>query len=214
VTEPLRIFCSYSSKDERFREELETHLSILKHAGYVDFWTFRRIAPGKDWRREIQTGLENANVILALISANFLASAYCWDVEMQAALERHRAGTAVVVPVILKPCDWQVAEFAQLQALPTGAKPVSHWRSHDDAWTDVVQGLRARVAQISSTRNTIRRRSETSHSATAAQALQQAERAVFQTALEEAEGNKSLAARRLGLTRTTLLDKLHKYRIL
>lgn len=150
MTGKLRIFCSYSVKDERFREELETHLSVLKRAGVVDFWTFRQIAPGKEWQREIQAGFDQANVFLALVSANFLASDYCWDIEMQAALERHRSGTAIVVPVILKPCAWKDAPFAQLQALPAGAKPVSHWRSHDDAWTNVVQELRSRLTQTPS----------------------------------------------------------------
>jgi len=217
VAELLRIFCSYSSKDERFREELETHLKILEHAGYIDFWTFRRIAPGGDWQKEILTGLDRANVILALVSANFLASEYCRDVEMQLALKRHRAGTAIVVPVILKTCVWKVTEFAQLQALPTGAKPVSHWRSHDDAWTDVVHGLQVRIKQLSSTGKSINTPVESSRHAQAAiarKALKEAERQVLSTALQEADGNESSAARNLGLKKSTLLDKLHKYRIL
>ena len=154
MTDTLRIFCSYSCKDERFREELETHLSILKRAGVVDFWTFRQVPPGKDWQNEITKGFDQANIILALVSANFLASDYCWDIEMRRALERHRAGTAIVVPVILKPCDWKIAQFAQLQALPAGAKPVSHWRSHDDAWTNVVQELRKQLHDVSVSRAT------------------------------------------------------------
>lgn len=139
---PQAIFCSYSSADEAFREELEDHLAVLKRAGVIEMWSFRQIEAGDDWKRRIDERLDASSIILLLVSANFLASNYCWDVEMKRALERHESGEATVIPVILKDCDWRAAPFARIQALPEGAKPVTRWRPRDRAWSNVVAGIR------------------------------------------------------------------------
>src|SRR5215213_6054015 len=102
---PLRIFISYASADESLRQELDKHLSPLKREGIVETWTFRNIDAGTDWRSTIANELEAAHIILLLISANFVASDYCWNVELRRALQRHREGDARVVPVILRDCD-------------------------------------------------------------------------------------------------------------
>lgn len=140
--EVARLFYSYASADERYRQQLEAHLSTLRRARELETWSFRQIHAGDDWRSKIDKNLNSSSIILLLVSASFLNSDYCWDVEMKRALVRHDAGEATVVPVILRDCDWSIAPFAHLQALPEGAKPIQRWRSRDAAWMNVVAGIR------------------------------------------------------------------------
>jgi hypothetical protein len=142
-----KLFYSYSSADEQLRAELETHLSLMVREAIVETWSFRNIDAGNDWKKTIDANLDTADVILLLISANFIASNYCWDIEMKRAVERHENGEAIVIPVILKACDWHTAPFAKFQALPDSAKPVSSWRPRDRAWENVVAGLRRVIAR-------------------------------------------------------------------
>jgi len=139
---PHTAFISYSSKDESLRQELDAHLALLKREGVIDTWTFRDIDAGSNWKSEIDQRLESADIILLLVTASFIASDYCWNVEMKRAIERHRDASAVVVPTILRACDWTSAPFAAIQALPTGGKPVANWRPREKAWANVVGGLR------------------------------------------------------------------------
>jgi hypothetical protein len=145
---PASLFYSYSHKDEALRDELETHLSLLRRQGVISGWHDRRIGAGSEWAGQIAHQLEAADVILLLVSADFLASDYCYDVEMKRALERHGAGTARVIPVILRPCDWQSAPLGRLQALPRDAKPVTSWKDRDEAFTDVARGIRNAVTSL------------------------------------------------------------------
>jgi hypothetical protein len=139
---PLKLFYSYSHEDEELRNKLEKHLSLLKRRGVVSSWYDRQIEAGNDWAKEIHTNLENAEVILLLVSSDFLASDYCYCKEMDRALERHGKGLAKVIPVILRDCEWQQAPFARLQALPKNAHPVTLWADRDQAFTDVARGIR------------------------------------------------------------------------
>lgn len=143
----LNLFYSYSNKDEPLRGGLESHLTALQRQNLLSTWSYRDICAGEDWRRTIDRRLLAADIILLLVSADFIASDYCWKVEMKTALDRHRQRKAIVVPVILKPCDWQSARFARLQALPEGAKPVVNWRSRDHAWTNVATSIRRLVEE-------------------------------------------------------------------
>lgn len=138
---PPRLFYSYSSKDEEFQQELETHLTLLKRQGKLDTWNMRMIPPGKEWEKEIDTNLKAADVIVLLVSADFLASEYCRDIEMTFAMEQHEKGNAKVIPVIIRNCVWKSALFGKLQALPKDAKPVKLWTDRDSAWTDVAERL-------------------------------------------------------------------------
>ena len=144
----IEVFFSYSHKDEELRDQLEKHLSILKRQGVITGWHDRRIGAGREWEGEIDKHLNTADVILLLISADFLASDYCYDVEMKRAMERHEAGETRVIPVILRPVDWKGAPFGKLQALPKDAKPVTSWPNRDEAFTDVAQGIRAAVEEL------------------------------------------------------------------
>ena len=147
---PVEVFYSYAHKDETFRNKLETHLSLLQRQGLITAWHDRRILPGADWSQAIDEHLERASVILLLISADFLASDYCYGLEMQRALERHQANEARVIPILLRPVDWNEAPFAHLQALPIGAKPITTWRNRDAAFTDVAAGIRRVIEDLSS----------------------------------------------------------------
>jgi hypothetical protein len=145
---PVEIFSSYSHKDEKLRNQLEQHLSLLKHQGLITGWHDRKIGAGTEWEGQIDQHLNAAHIILLLVSADFLASRYCYDVEMKRAMERHDAGEARVIPVILRPCDWHKALFGKLQALPKDALPVTKWKNRDEAFTDVARGIRAAVAEL------------------------------------------------------------------
>ncbi|HYO80880.1 MAG TPA: toll/interleukin-1 receptor domain-containing protein, partial [Bryobacteraceae bacterium] len=122
---PIQLFCSYSHADDALRRELEKHLDPLRREQLVQLWSDRRIGPGEDWAGEIDTHLERADIILLLVSSDFLASDYCMDIELRRALERHSRGEASVIPVILRPVDWQSSCLGSLQALPPNAEPIS-----------------------------------------------------------------------------------------
>src|SRR5579859_2226552 len=128
---PIELFCSYAHEDESLLRKLQTHLSILKRQGLISTWHDRQIVPGTDWAQAIDMHLNSASVILLLISPDFFASDYCYGIEMKQALEGHKVNEARVIPILLRPVDWQGAPFAHLQALPTNAKPITTWSNWD-----------------------------------------------------------------------------------
>lgn len=138
----LEVFYSYSHKDEKLRDALERHLSILKRNGLIVGWHDRRISAGDEWRDQIDKHAQSAQIILLLISSYFLNSEYCYDVEMKLALERHEKGEAVVIPIILRPVEWRDAPFAKLQALPRDAKPVAKWSNQEEAFALIAEQIR------------------------------------------------------------------------
>ena len=142
----ISIFISYCHQDEVLRAQLEKHLVMVRRNGEADIWTDHRIMPGADLDASISSALERADIVLLLVSSDFLHSEYCFSVELTRALERHNEGTAVVVPVILRPCDWLSSPLRGLKALPKDALAVSKWPSPDDAFLDVVTGLRKHLA--------------------------------------------------------------------
>src|SRR6266702_8721801 len=117
-TAPVEIFYSYSHKDQPLRDQLETQLSLLQRQGLISSWHDRKIGAGEQWAGQIDQHLQTADIILLLISPDFMASDYCYDTEMGQALQRQTAGQARVIPIILRPTDWQSAPFGNLQALP------------------------------------------------------------------------------------------------
>ena len=145
---PAQLFYSYSHKDERLRDRLEVHLSALKREGLISGWHDRKIGAGKEWKDAIDDHLKTASIILLLVSADFLASDYCYDVELKYAMEQHEKGNARVIPVILRPSDWKTMSFAKLQALPTDGRPVTDWKTRDDAFLNVVEGIRKALKEM------------------------------------------------------------------
>jgi hypothetical protein len=144
----LEVFLSYSHKDEKLRRELDTHLSNLKRQGVISSWFDGDIVPGTEWQPQILGHLNTAQIILLLISANFMASDFCYSLEMARAIDRHKANEARVLPIILRPCDWKGAPFAELQALPAEGKAVTRWPTHDEAFENVVQGIRRAIEDL------------------------------------------------------------------
>ena len=139
---PIEVFCAYSHRDEARRDELETHLSILRRRGLISVWHDRRISGGMEWNDAISDHLNKADLILLLVSADFIASDYCYDKEVTRAMQRHQLREARVIPIILRHCDWDFAPFSKLQALPKDGKPVEAWISRDEALKDVALGIR------------------------------------------------------------------------
>lgn len=148
LAKPIEIFYSYSHKDEEFRQELEKQLSILRRNNVITAWHDRMIGAGEEWSGQIDEHLNSARIILLLISADFISSDYCYDIEMTRAMERHEAKEACVIPIILRPCKWELAKFAKLQAFPKNAKAVTLWENKDEAFLNIVEGIELAINKI------------------------------------------------------------------
>lgn len=145
ISAAIQVFVSYAHKDERLRSELDKHLTLLKRKGIVDVWYDRKILPGTDFGAEIDNRLSGSQLVLFLVSPDFLASGYCYEKEMARAMQMHQAGSARVIPVILRPVDWKDAPFAKLLALPKDGKPVTKWANRDSALLDVTEGIKSAI---------------------------------------------------------------------
>ena len=150
---PVDVFVvSCVHEDEGLREELAMQLSLLEHQGCISIWHDRRIPVGPEWKGQIDERLESSQIILLLVSPDFMASDYCFDVEMKRALERHKANEARVIPIILRHVNWREAPFARLQALPVNGRPVTDFPMRDKAFREVEAGIRSVVKELRSGR--------------------------------------------------------------
>ena len=150
---PVSLFYSYAHEDEALRDELRGHLKILERRGLLSSWHDREIKPGEDWHAKIDEQLQMADLVLLLVSKDFIGSDYIFGNELTVAMQRHAAGLATVVPIIVRsidiePEDREALPFLALQGLPTDMKPVTSWPNRDEAWTNVAKGLRATVKVI------------------------------------------------------------------
>jgi tetratricopeptide (TPR) repeat protein len=146
----VEIFCCYARKDQSLLNELQIHLIPLKRQGLITIWADTDIDAGIEWEKENEKHLDTAQMILLLISPEFMASDYCYSTEMKQAMARHEREEARVIPIILRHTSWQLAPFGKLQPLPTGAKPVisSSWRNKNVAFHDVAEGIRRTVESL------------------------------------------------------------------
>lgn len=142
------VFFSYSHKDEDLRDQIETQLSTLKRQGVIDVWHDRRIGAGEEFAAEIDQHIETDDIILLLVSADFIASDYCYEIEMKRALERHDAGDAIVIPVILRACEWKETQFGKLNASPPDGKPITQFADRDQAFLEVARAVRAATSRL------------------------------------------------------------------
>jgi hypothetical protein len=142
------LFISYSHADRGLRDELAKHLGGLRNLGIIDDWFDGDIIEGTEWEQELLHHLNTAQIILLLVSADFIASRFSYQVEMKRALERHDAGLARVIPIILHPTDWKQLPFAKIQALPTDGKPVSMWRNRNEAFVNIVKGIKRSIRDL------------------------------------------------------------------
>ncbi|MBB4232183.1 toll/interleukin-1 receptor domain-containing protein [Rhizobium mongolense] len=142
------VFFSFSHVDKDLRDKLETQLSMLKRQGVIETWHDRRVGAGNDFAKEIDEHINTDDIILLLISADFLASDYCYDIEMTRAMERQARGEAIVIPVILRACDWKHAPFGKLKGVPEDGKPVTQWTDIDAALLEVAQAVRGAAERV------------------------------------------------------------------
>lgn len=145
---PVTAFLSYSHKDESYRETLETHLAALRRQGRLDAWHDRKLLPGDAFDDVIAAEVERADLVILLVSPDFIASDYCVEKELARALERHAQNQCVVVPVIVRPCDWHEMPFGRLTALPTDGQPIATAENEDAAFLDVVKGLKLLIGHV------------------------------------------------------------------
>ena len=138
----MKVFISYSHRDENALNDLHTHLAMLRRESLIDQWYDRKILPGDRIDREIEENLESCNLFLALVSPDFLNSNYCYETEMQRAIEKHEQGDMRVIPLIIEPCDWKSSPLSQFKSLPKDGKPVSEWNNPNSAYLDIVTELR------------------------------------------------------------------------
>jgi len=150
MEQSIEIFFCYAREDEPLRQELEKQLRALRRQGIINLWHDRDISAGEEWQRAIDKHLNSANIILLLVSPDFIDSDYCYGIEMKRAMERHEREDARVIPIILRPVYWQKAPFGRLQALPTDAVPVTSpvWHTQDEAFFNVAEGIRLAVEEI------------------------------------------------------------------
>ncbi|PSN17471.1 hypothetical protein C7271_17560 [filamentous cyanobacterium CCP5] len=153
MAEPVSIFFSYCRKDELLMQELKRHLGFLQRKRWIESWDDSQIKPGEEWDSAIKANLANAQIILLLISVDFIESDYCYAVELAEAIDRHQAGSALVIPVILRACLWGEVEvggmeLGTLQALPKDAKPIVSWPSKDDAFTSIATGVNQEIKRL------------------------------------------------------------------
>ncbi|MDO8798957.1 toll/interleukin-1 receptor domain-containing protein [Phenylobacterium sp.] len=142
VQKSIKVFISYSHVDEKLKDQLLKHLGPLKRLGIIDEWHDRKIKAGDTWGEEISANLQSADIIILLVSVDFINSEYCYEKEFEVALKRHDEGSAVIVPVIGRSCMWTDLPFGAIHGLPKDAKAVATWDDQDEALTDVARGIR------------------------------------------------------------------------
>jgi Flp pilus assembly protein TadD len=141
-TRAISIFYSYAHEDTELRDELDKHLAAMKRNNLIVGWHNRDIQAGTEWEQKINEHLDTAQIILLLISSDFIASDYCYSIEMNRAMERHERREARVIPIILRPVDTEGTPFSKLEMLPTDRKPVTDWPNRDSAFVNIAQGIR------------------------------------------------------------------------
>ncbi len=151
ATKLVKVFycCSDSVEDEQMRQKLEKHLRGLERDRVITSWHRGMISPGKEWEVEIDTQLKTADIILVLISSDFMDSDYHWEVLIKQAMQRHRARQARVIPILLRPVldTWKVA-LDNLTALPEGERPVTSWNPYDNAFVNIAQGIKQKAEEL------------------------------------------------------------------
>jgi hypothetical protein len=151
MKEPIKIFFCYAREDEALLNKLKAHLSPLQRQGLINVWHDRDISAGAEWEKEISKYLNAAQIIVLLVSPDFMNSDYCYGIEMNRALERHERDEALVIPIIVRPVYWKIASLSQLQVLPTDGKPLTdrYWHNLDDAFLNVIEGIQRAIETLS-----------------------------------------------------------------
>ena len=130
----FEVFISYSHLDRELRNQLATALSNLRNQHLISDWYDGNITPGSEWKKQILAHLAQAQIILLLISPDFMASEFCYSIEMNQAIARHDNNQARVIPIVLRPTDWEGTPFEKLLALPSDGRPITSWPDRDQAF--------------------------------------------------------------------------------
>jgi len=146
MQEPLKVFISYSHKDKRLKDKLITHLNSLIRQKYISLWYDNMILPGKEIDEEIREALQDSQIVLLLLSADYLTSNYCYQEEMEVAMELRREKKTVVLPIMLREVDLRGTPIDNLLSLPEDRKAVTQFRNEDVAFKNIAEGIR-RVAE-------------------------------------------------------------------
>ncbi len=144
----LKLFISYSHADESLKNDLLKHFSPLKRLKLIESWHDRKINAGGDFSGEIFAELEKADIAVFLLSAEFIDSFYCYEVELERALELQAENKLTLIPIILRACLWQYTPLSKLLALPKDGKAITAWHDKDEAMVDVAEGIRLKALQI------------------------------------------------------------------
>lgn len=149
MANPIKIFFSYAHEDESLMDYVRKHLVLHERLERIEKWHDRMIPPGSEWKGQIDERLKMAKIILLFVSSDFFESDYIYKVEMREALSRHNSGQAKVIPIILRPCDWEDSPFGHIEALPTKGKAVTNWENIDDACKNISQGIMKVASELS-----------------------------------------------------------------
>lgn len=138
-----KVFISYSHKDDSHKNKFITHLSSLVRNEEIEIWHDRKILPSQDWSKEISEKLESSDIVICLISADFIASTYCYGKELSRSLELQEEGKLKCICIILKPCDWHDLPLSKFQCIPEDGKPITKWSNQDSAWLDCTKKIKS-----------------------------------------------------------------------
>jgi formylglycine-generating enzyme required for sulfatase activity len=142
---PVKTFICYAHEDHAVVEGLKKQLAVFEKRSLLQIWSDGKILPGEPWDKAIKIQLEQAELILLFVSVDFINSEYIEKTELKAALQRHRDGQAVLIPIIVRSCHWQeYFDIGQFQALPAKARPIlsSHFPYIDEAFFEIAEGIR------------------------------------------------------------------------
>jgi hypothetical protein len=138
----LAVFVAYSRKDGEFLEELRSALAVYERSHRLELWADVLVEPGQLWKRDIAGKLARAQIVILLLSNDFLRSSYCMDQELPQALERHRRGECAIVPIVVRWCRYDIhPPLEEIQAIVPLDKPVDNHESRDVAWFEVTRSL-------------------------------------------------------------------------
>lgn len=183
---PLKTFIIYARADAAFKDELLTHLRLFVDHALIEKWVDSDLLPGEDWQKRIEAELKAAHLVLMLVSADALNSEFIRTKELKTALEKKRAGTARVVPILVRDCFWKLhTDLSELQLLPKDengkVRGVAAWLSRDSAWTNVCEELHKLIQEV--------------RTALGKEAAEQARRAAEEAAKEQERAERDKAER-------------------
>jgi hypothetical protein len=141
ATRSYNIYYVYADADEGSLQGLERHLHLLERQKLLRGWHRRKVLAGEDWQTAVDQHFEDADIIVLLVSPDLLDSKYCYDTEVERAMRRHLKGEVVVVPVLVRPCMWELTPFERCRPLPGNAVPVSLWEEPESALLDIAKGI-------------------------------------------------------------------------